>query len=70
MIDILGIPIGERTARHVFLTELRALEKEEGIGGSREAFFWIMRARSAILRSVDDAASGPKETVWNDRGIL
>jgi len=59
-----------------FLTESRAAEKEEGIDtvggfrGSRGALFWISRARSAILRSVDDEASGPKETVWNDRGIL
>lgn len=59
-----------------FLTESRATEKEEGIdtvkgfGGSRGALFWISRARSAITRSVYDEACGPKETVWNDRGIL
>jgi len=58
------------------LTVSRAAENEEGtdaawgLKGSRGALFWIPRARSAILRREADEPSGPKETVWKDRGVL
>lgn len=58
------------------LTVSRATEKEEGtdaawgLKGSRGELFWIPRATLAILRRELDESSGPKETVWKDRGIL
>lgn len=58
------------------LTESKASANEDstiaaaGISGSWGALIWISRATSAILRRTHAEASGPKETVWNESGLL